>query len=317
MNCVFGSFSSTGETLNAPNSEVRLLSPAKINLFLHVTGQRADGYHLLQSWMQYLDWGDQMTFRVHRQGQICRHDAHPYSLPEEDLCIRAANLLKASAARTELGVEITLEKNIPPGTGLGGGSSNAATTLMVLNRLWNLHLPHANLLEMGTQLGADVPIFLDGVASWVEGIGDQLTAEPAPTGWILLAVPNATVSTARIFQDPALYRAHPTVTRRDYDNGLTGNDLEAVTFRQFPAVANLHQWLSGFGPARMSGSGCAVFVPVSSRSEAEQIRQQLPKDITSVIAQRLNQSPVRQWVLDRTSSAGRSAAGTRDCDRTT
>lgn len=275
--------------------DVQLLSPAKINLFLHVTGRRPDGYHLLQTWMQFLDWGDGIAFRVHRRGLIRRHDEHPYMLPSDDLCVRAAEVLRESAGRPDLGVDITLAKRIPPGTGLGGGSSNAATTLLVLNRLWQLQLPYAQLLDLGRKLGADVPVFLHGVSAWAEGVGDMLTTADPPTGWMALALPDVSVSTAQVFSDPGLRRDHAPVSVRDYTAGRTGNDLEEVTFRHFPEVAAVHRCLSQFGPARMSGSGSAVFVPLPSREAAERVVEGLPDGVTGLVARRLNRSPLRDW----------------------
>ena len=276
--------------------DVQLLSPAKINLFLHVTGRRPDGYHLLQTWMQFLDWGDRMGFRANRSGVIRRHDEHPYTLPAADLCIRAAEALREAAGRPELGADITLTKRVPPGTGLGGGSSNAATTLLVLNRLWQLRLSAARLLGLGRELGADVPVFLHGASAWAEGIGDRLTTASPPTGWLAVALPGVSVSTNRVFSDPGLRRDHPPVSIRDYDAGFTGNDLEAVTFRRHPEVASAHRCLSQFGPARMSGSGSAVFVPLPTRRDAEQVIDRLPDGVTGIVARRLNRSPLWEWI---------------------
>ncbi len=275
--------------------DARLLSPAKINLFLHVTGRRPDGYHLLQTWMQFLDWGDGMRFRANRRGMIRRHDEHPFTLPAADLCVRAAEALREAAGRPELGADITLTKRVPPGTGLGGGSSNAATTLLALNRLWHLHLSAARLLDLGRRLGADVPVFLHGAAAWAEGTGDLLTTAVAPTGWLAVALPGVPVSTELIYSDPGLRRDHPRVSIRDYTAGRTGNDLEAVVFRRNPEVAAVHHCLAQFGPARMSGSGSAVFVPLSTRGAAEQAIRQLPDGVTGLVARRLNRSPLKDW----------------------
>ena len=276
--------------------DARLLSPAKINLFLHVTGRRPDGYHLLQTWMQFLDWGDRMLFRANRKGMIRRHDEHPYTLPAADLSIRAAEVLRQAAGRPELGADITLEKRVPPGTGLGGGSSNAATTLLVLNRLWQLHLSAAQLRDLGRGLGADVPVFLHGASAWAEGTGDLLTTMCPPAGWVAVALPGVAVSTESIFSDPGLRRDHPPVSVRDYTAGLTGNDLEVVTFQRHPEVAAAHRCLSRFGPARMSGTGSAVFVPLPTREAAEQVIGQLPDGMTGLAARRLNRSPLQDWM---------------------
>ncbi len=290
------SSSNAGKILNANPPDVEVLSPAKINLFLHVTGQRSDGYHLLQTWMQFLDWGDRMTFRINQQGTIQRHDDHAHVLPSTDLCILAAERLKTTARQPKLGVDITLAKQIPPGTGLGGGSSNAATTLMVLNRLWGLHLPDHHLMELGRKLGADVPVFLQGVSAWAEHVGDHLTPALASTGWLLLALPDVSVSSHEIFQDPELQRDHPPVTPWDYTQGRTGNDLEAVTFRRFPVVAEVHRLLSRFGPARMSGSGSAVFLPLPNPGKSKPMVRQLPDGVQGIVTRRINRNPVLHWV---------------------
>ena len=212
--------------------EFKAPSPAKINRFLHVTGRREDGYHRLQSLFQFLDHGDLLTFRPDTSGTIRREDRHRFQLPQDDLCVRAATWLRESAERPDLGVEIVLEKNIPPGSGLGAGSSNAATTLLALNRLWSLDLSDDRLLEIARRLGADVPVFLHGEAAWAEGAGDELSACAVDEPWLALLIPRAPVSTAEAFNDPALRRDHAPVTREDFTSGRTGNDLEPVTFPQ-------------------------------------------------------------------------------------
>lgn len=278
--------------MNARLPELTVSSPAKVNLFLHVTGRREDGYHLLQTLFQFLDFADEITFQVNLDGELRRHDHHDYDLPAVDLSILAADALRRHAGRTTLGADITLDKRIPPGAGLGGGSSNAATTLLVLNRLWRIHASYETLATIGRELGADVPIFLRGHAAWAEGVGDEFTDCLPTTGWIVLVLPGTVVSTAECFSDPALKRDQPRVSLREFEAGLTGNNLEPVTFRRYPAVAAAHAFLSRYGAARMSGTGSAVFVPVPDRESGEGILRRLPEGMSGVVARRFNKSPL-------------------------
>ncbi len=278
--------------MSASPPELRLPSPAKINRFLHVTGRREDGYHLLQTLFQFTDFGDWMTFDVTTDGSLSREDRHAFSLPAADLGLRAAALLRETVGRPDLGVRVLLEKRIPPGTGLGGGSSNAATTLLALNRLWALDLPQAQLLELARQLGADVPIFVAGEAAWAEGVGDELTPCPADEPWLAVLLPPAAVSTADAFNDPSLARDHPPVAPVDFLAGRTGNDLESVTFGNHPEVETAHRYLAAYGAARMSGTGGAVFVPLDSAGEAERIVAGAPPGMDGFVARALNSSPL-------------------------
>lgn len=278
--------------MNERPPELTVPSPAKVNLFLHVTGRRDDGYHQLQTIFQFLDFADDISFRTNPDGKIRRHDDHRFKLPENDLCTAAANALRHLTDRQDLGVDITLHKRIPPGTGLGGGSSNAATTLLVLNRLWHIHASYRTLGDIGRTLGADVPIFLHGHAAWAEGVGDRFNDCLPSTGWLVLALTGAAVSTAECFADPALRRDHPPVSMREFEAGLTGNDLEQVTFARYPDVAAAHAFLSAYGPARMSGTGSAVFVPVTDRESGEGIIRRMPPGMRGIVARRLNHSPL-------------------------
>lgn len=238
-----------------------LPSPAKINLFLHVTGRRPDGYHLLQTLFQFLDYGDSLNLETDTSGQIRRIDQHPFSLPDNDLCVQAATRLRHLAGHPDLGCRLTLTKQIAPGTGLGGGSSNAATTLLGLNRLWELNLPLPPLLKLAASLGADVPIFVHGASAWAEGVGDRFTAHQPDECWYTVVTPRAGASTAAVFQSIDPSRNHAPVTPDQYRYECTENDLEAATVALVPEVGEALTALkkSGGNP-RMSGSGSAVFV---------------------------------------------------------
>ena len=269
-------------------------SPIKINLFLHVTEQRPDGYHLLQTLFQFLDTGDQIRFETSQSGAIQRIDHHHIDLPANDLCVEAANRLKQYCDQPNLGAKIHLRKQIPPGTGLGAGSSNAATVLLVLNQIWNLGLPPGELLNLGSELGADVPVFLHGEATWAEGTGDQFTPCSPPTGWVCVIVPETRVSTAEAFAHPDLCRSHKLVSFEDYMQGCTGNDLEPVVRPSNPEIGAALTHLGQYGNARMSGTGSAVYVSVESRELAMQIRDSLPSEMRGFIAQQVNQSPLHK-----------------------
>lgn len=257
-------------------------APAKLNLFLHITGRRADGYHLLQSVFQLIDFADQLQFALRDDGQIHRITDVPGVAPEDDLIIRAARLLEAAASARGIsvpGVDIEIDKQLPMGGGLGGGSSDAATTLIALNQLWQTGLSKADLMQLGLRLGADVPFFLFGGNAFVEGIGEQLTPLTTPQTWFVIVHPGVAVPTPLIFGAADLTRDTKAVKMSDFSAGPLGfgrNDLQAVAARAFPAVADALKWLSDFGAARMTGSGACVFVAVASESQAEKICQSVP-----------------------------------------
>ena len=257
-------------------------APAKLNLFLHITGRRADGYHLLQSVFQLIDFADQLQFALRDDGQIHRITDVPGVAPEDDLMIRAARLLEAAASARGIsvpGVDIEIDKQLPMGGGLGGGSSDAATTLIALDRLWQTGLSKADLMQLGLRLGADVPFFLFGGNAFVEGIGEQLTPLITPQTWFVIVHPGVAVPTPLIFGAADLTRDTKAVKMSDFSAGPLGfgrNDLQAVAARAFPAVADALKWLSDFGAARMTGSGACVFVAVASESQAEKICRSVP-----------------------------------------
>ncbi len=252
-------------------------APAKINLFLHIVGQRKDGYHLLQSVFRLLDFYDTIHLKPNNNGSIKRVRDMANLPVENDLCMRAAVLLQHHTG-CKKGVDITLEKNIPMGGGLGGGSSDAATVLLALNRLWDLHLTRAELQALGLQLGADVPFFIFGQNAWVEGIGEQLQALPLNPAYYVVLTPPVHVSTAQVFASFELTRnTIPTTIAAFSERRLSGsgesfkNDLEPVVCRQYPAVAHCLEWLSQFSQARMSGSGASVFAEFENQAQAESV----------------------------------------------
>lgn len=266
-------------------------APAKLNLFLHVLGRRSDGYHLLQTVFQFLDYCDELSFEITDDGRIARATELAGVPAEADLTLRAARLLQAHARMTR-GAVIHLKKRIPAGGGLGGGSSDAATTLIALNELWGLGLPRAELAVLGLELGADVPVFIHGRAAWAEGVGEVLTPVEPAERWYLVLVPPAQVSTAAVFADPELTRHTPPITIRAFLEGRGGNDLEPVVRRRHPEVDRALRWLSQYGTARMTGSGACVFLPLADRAEGERILAQRPQSFGGFTARGVNRHPL-------------------------
>ncbi len=265
-------------------------SPAKINLFLHITGRRADGYHELQSVFRLLDFGDTVHIDVRQDGQI-RRIQDIAGVPEEhDLTIRAAKLLQTNTG-CGLGADIHVEKRIPMGGGLGGGSSNAATVLLALNRLWNVNLKRTELLALGLKLGADVPIFVFGENAWAEGIGEQLHAIALKPAHYVVLTPPAKVSTAAVFAHQDLTRDTLPAKMSAFCEGYGCNDLQPLVCRLYPEVANCLDWLHQFGDARMSGSGASVFVAVDSLQTAQKILAAKPAKFSGFVASGLAKHP--------------------------
>ena len=236
-------------------------APAKLNLFLHVTGRRADGYHLLQSVFLLIDWCDQLHFEVRHDGALSREDL-TWPLPEDDLVLRAARALQQATGCT-LGAHIGVAKSVPAQAGMGGGSSDAASTLLALNRLWNLRLPHAALARIGLGLGADVPFFLGGDNAWIEGVGEQITPIAVAPARFLVAKPQAGLDTSLIFSDPGLKRDTDLAIISGFaanPYGFGHNDLQPVAQKLCPDIVQTIEWLASKGlKARMTGSGSAVF----------------------------------------------------------
>jgi 4-diphosphocytidyl-2-C-methyl-D-erythritol kinase len=285
-------------------------APAKINLFLHVTGRRQDGYHDLQTVFRFLDFHDTISVRVTNDGTIARINENPYVAEQDDLVIKAARLLQAHT-NTRLGAEIVVEKRIPMGGGLGGGSSDAATTLIALNHLWQLGLSRSELQQLGLKLGADVPVFIFGKTAWAEGIGDKLQAVSLHSKHYLVITPSVHVSTAEIFTSKELTRnTNPTTIAafsREASSGrlfnsVFHNDLESVVLERYPAVVACMAWLSDYAPARMSGSGASVFAEFDTEVAAKAAYDVLPEqiagiDVSGFTASGLEQHPLYEMTL--------------------
>ena len=271
-----------------------VLAPAKLNLFLHITGRRADGYHLLQSVFMLIDWCDTLHLDVKLDGTIQRIDLNT-PLPADDLIMRAARALQ-SASATTLGAEIRIDKQIPAQAGMGGGSSDAASTLLALNKLWGLNWPVSKLLPLGLEIGADVPFFLHGHNAWVEGIGEKISPVLVPPSRFVVIKPNAGIETARIFGSPALERATKTATIFDfaaqpYDFGR--NDLQPVAQALCPEIEMALQWLQSFGlKPRMTGSGSAVFAQLPEHTVVDTP----PHNWQVQICRNMVSHPLREWM---------------------
>lgn len=273
-------------------SPLDLPAPAKLNLFLHITGRRDDGYHELQTLFQFLDHSDRLRITPRRDGRIQVHG--PAWLPPGDnLITRAAEHLRARTG-TGLGADIELTKVLPAGGGLGGGSSDAATALVGLNHLWETGLSRPQLATLGLELGADVPVFIHGVAAWGEGVGEQLTPVLPPEHWYLVLVPEVEVSTARIFDHPDLTRDTPKRRIRTAFEGSDGfrNDCEPIVRQLYPAVEQALEWLGQYGEARLTGTGGCVFCPFETQSAAIDAHAEKPSGINGFIAQSRNRSPL-------------------------
>ena len=290
-------------------------APAKLNLFLHVLGRRADGYHLLQTLFRFLDFGDTITLCVREDGVVRRLQPIPGVAHDEDLCVRAARLLQAESG-TRLGVDIGLAKRIPMGGGLGGGSSDAATTLVALDRLWQLRLGRERLQGLGLRLGADVPVFVYGHTAFAEGIGERLWAVALPPVWYLVLLPPVSVPTAAVFSDPELTRNSDPIKILGFSAGGAGarrasavgfdafglgpsgvgrNDLEPVVCRRYPEVAEHLRWLRQFAPAAMSGSGACVFAAFADEAAARGTLDRLPAGMQGFVARGVDRHPLLDW----------------------
>jgi 4-diphosphocytidyl-2-C-methyl-D-erythritol kinase len=270
-------------------------APAKLNLFLHVVGRRADGYHLLQTVFRFLDFGDSLEISTRQDGLIHLRTALPGMSEQQDLCWRAANLLQSHTG-CRLGADIGLVKRLPMGGGLGGGSSDAATVLLALNRLWGVDLPRAELQELALALGADVPVFVFGRTSFAEGVGEILTPwQPAAASYVVLTPP-VHVSTPAIFTHPGLTRNTSSIRIADLFDGFGSNDLESLASALYPEVAEYLAWLHSHsgcqGKARMTGSGACVFAAFPSRAEAEKVFAMRPGHMNGFVADGLDQHPL-------------------------
>ena len=268
-------------------------APAKLNLFLHVTGRRADGYHELQTLFQLIDLCDELTISVREDGRIERKAGAAGVAPEEDLSLRAARALKAATA-VPYGASISVRKRIPLGGGLGGGSSDAATTLLALNELWACGLSLAELSALARPLGADVPVFIQGSTAWGEGIGERLTPVSVPERWYAIIYPGVAVGTREVFQSAELTRNSPLITIRAFFESGGRNDCEPVVSARSPEVAQALEWLRRSGPAYLTGTGSCVFSACGSAAEAERLAARVPERWRSFVARGLSTSPVHK-----------------------
>ncbi len=266
-----------------------LPAPAKLNLMLHITGRRADGYHELQTLFQFLDHGDELSFSLRADGEIRLHTELPGVDHDSNLIVRAARLLQRESG-CPLGADIRLLKRLPMGGGIGGGSSDAATTLLGLDYLWNLHLGEDCLAELGLSLGADVPVFVRGRAAFAEGVGERLQPVDLPEPWFLVIAPQVSVSTAEIFADPELTRNTPAITVRSLLAGGGHNDCQPIVEKRYPEVRNALSLLNKFVPASMTGTGACVFGSFPNEGEADKVRRQLPDTLPSFVARGRNVS---------------------------
>ena len=269
-------------------------APAKINLFLHVVGRRTDGYHLLQTVFRVLDFSDELRFTLQESGAVKLHTPTPGVPDESNLCVKAAKLLQQES-NTSFGVDISLEKNIPMGGGLGGGSSDAATTLLALNRLWELGWTRARLMELGLRLGADVPVFIFGENAFAEGVGEKLTPIKLPSAWYLVLIPPVQVPTALVFASNELTRNTIPIKIPPFSIAQGHNDLELVVCRAYPEVAKHLQWLRQLDNATMAamtGSGACVFAEFASEAQAQEALTQLPVDMQGIVARGLDRHPM-------------------------
>jgi 4-diphosphocytidyl-2-C-methyl-D-erythritol kinase len=266
-------------------------APAKLNLFLHVTGRRPDGYHDLQTVFQLIDLHDDVAIEVREDGAIERPAGARGVPPESDLVVRAARALQ-EATGTSLGATIQVTKRIPMGGGLGGGSSDAATTLLALNQLWGTGLTREDLAGIGLRLGSDVPVFVHGASAWAEGRGERLEPVELPERWFVIVHPGVHVATAAVFQAPELTRNSPKLTMRAFFHAGGRNDCESVVRARFPEVAAALDWLAQSAPARLTGTGACVFAEFPRAADAERVAARVPDRWTSFVARGLNISPV-------------------------
>ncbi|KHN52207.1 4-(cytidine 5'-diphospho)-2-C-methyl-D-erythritol kinase [Pectobacterium fontis] len=274
-------------------------SPAKLNLFLYITGQRNDGYHLLQTLFQFLDYGDTLTIQPRNDNQINLLTPIDGVENEQNLIVRAARLLQQYCERhhlhtARLGADISIKKCLPMGGGLGGGSSNAATVLVALNYLWQSGLSVEALAELGLQLGADVPVFIRGHAAFAEGIGERLTPADPPEKWYLVVHPGVSIATPLIFSDPELTRNSPVRDLESLLNQTFVNDCEAIVRKRFREVEQRLSWLLEYAPARLTGTGACVFAEFDTEFAARQVLDQAPEWLNGFVARGVNISPLQR-----------------------
>ena len=277
--------------MTTPLTQISLCSPAKLNLFLHVNGRREDGYHELQTLFQFLDYGDQITVELTNDDKITLLTPVEGVAEQDNLIVKAANILRPYN-QSGLGVNISVEKVLPMGGGLGGGSSNAATILLALNQLWQINLPLTKLADLGLTLGADVPIFVQGFAAFAEGVGEKLQPASPDECWYLVSKPDVHIATQVVFQSDDLPRNTPKILAENLDTTHRQNDCEVVVIKHYPEVAKLLATLVEYAPSRMTGTGACIFTACTTEQEARNIQAQLPEYIDSFVAKGVNHSPV-------------------------
>ena len=276
---------------------ITLPAPAKLNLFLHITGRREDGYHPLQTVFQLLDYGDELDVATRDDGELTLRCTGPQALDEvpdaDNLVLRAARALREHVGHAGLGADITLTKRLPTGGGVGGGSSDAATTLLALNHLWGLHRDDDTLASLGRDLGADVPVFVRGHSAWAEGVGEALTPVDLPPRWFVVVHPGCHVSTRAVFTHPELTRHTPAITIAAFFAGPSRNDCESLVRQLAEPVDKALIWLQNFGEARLTGTGACVFAAFENESEARNVVAEVPPEWSAFAACGVNRSPAR------------------------
>ena len=281
--------------MTAHNNTLTLPAPAKLNLMLHITGRRADGYHNLQTVFQLLDRGDTLSFTLRTDGVLTLSPYIKGVSFENNLIVRAARLLQ-KAGKCELGANIVLDKQLPMGGGIGGGSSNAATSLVGLNHLWQCGLNEDQLAELGHQLGADVPVFVRGHSAWAEGVGERLHPLQLPERWFLILTPACHVSTAEIFCHKRLTRDTPIIKVAAFFEGDSQNDCQPLVREIYPEVDFALTWLSQYSDSRMTGTGASVFASFDSEAAAQAVLDKIPDQLSGFVAKGVNLSPLQQLI---------------------
>lgn len=276
------------------NKTITVSAPAKLNLFLHIIGQREDGYHLLQTVFQFLDYADTISLTLRKDSHIYRVSDLAGVPAENDLVVKAAKLLQKHCD-SHLGADISVEKILPMGGGLGGGSSNAASVLVALNHLWDCGLSQQELMDLGVQLGADVPVFIFAQSAWAEGVGERLKAVELPEKWFLVLKPQINVSTAKVFANSQLRRDCSTITIRDFLTGQTENVCEKPVREMYPEVDQALSDLAYYGESKLTGTGACVFAAFDKKDEAEKALSELSKKWAGFVAKGMNQTALKEF----------------------
>ena len=271
-------------------------APAKLNLFLHITGQRQDGYHLLQTVFQFIQLIDVIDFTILESGLVRRSSTSLKIDERDDLVIKAAQKIKKRSG-SKLGVDISVKKNIPIGGGLGGGSSDAATTLVALNELWQTGLSIDELSEIGLSLGADIPFFINGNAAWAEGVGDKLTPINLDECFYLVIYPNCGISTKAVFEASDLTRNTPRITIRDFHDGNGKNDCESHVRNHYRDVTEALDWLGEYASSKLTGTGACLFAQFSDENEANEVKYKLPTKWQGYVVKGINKSPLLERLI--------------------